>query len=334
MTDEIIISVIVPVYNVEKYIRDCLDSIVRQSFTAFEVILVDDGSTDNSSIICEEYAKQDVRFVVVHKSNGGLSDARNVGLEHANGQYIVFIDSDDKVSEDYLQVLINAIIDNDADMVCCSFEEFQDEDSIDLKPTNNTYNFELMDGKTACELYYGMTWTICINAWAKLYKRELFDAIRFPKGRVYEDQGTTPKLWFLSKKIVHISEAKLYKYRVRNGSISRSDFSPKAFDDVWNVEQCVEYFDKKQDIKIRKMCENFRNVLQAKYIVLAHSKKKEDCIPKQYKRSLIRSLRVIYKKTPQDTFMWYLKIVFPKMEKPFSYMFKVKGLIKKNNLRL
>ena len=142
-----LISVIVPIYNVEKYLDRCVDSIINQTYKNLEIILVDDGSPDNCPQMCDDYAKKDSRIKVVHKENGGLSDARNVGMEVATGEYVSFIDSDDYISLDFYETLLETIVDNDSDIVECGVVKFYEDNSFDkysddLKVTN----YDTVDG--------------------------------------------------------------------------------------------------------------------------------------------------------------------------------------------
>lgn len=210
---EDLISVIVPVYNVENYISECLDSIINQTYKKLEIILVDDGSTDKSGDICEEYKIKDNRIKIIHQKNAGLSDARNAGIDIATGKYIQFIDSDDYIDKDMIETLYKLIVENNADISICS-------------------NYILKDGITSCEcsnkkyIYNRkealkeilIDEAIRSYAWNKLFKKELFDDIKFPSKKVFEDVLTIPKLFEKSDKIVFVDIPKYY-YRQRDGSI-------------------------------------------------------------------------------------------------------------------
>lgn len=211
------ISIIVPVYNVEKYLDRCINSILKQTYQNLEIILVDDGSTDNSVEICDEYAKKDNRIKVVHKANGGLSDARNVGIDNATGEYIGLIDSDDWISEDMYLILYNNIKKENADISCCN--KFLVYTNM-MIPYGNVDFYEVMNSERAIELMctHGYLET---SAYAKLYKKEIFQNIRYPKGKVNEDIYTTYKLLDKASKIVY-DATPLYYYRQRKGSITNS----------------------------------------------------------------------------------------------------------------
>ncbi|MBY9080233.1 glycosyltransferase [Paenibacillus sp. HN-1] len=209
------ISIIVPFYNVENYIRKCVESILAQSFKDFELILIDDGSPDNCSAICEEYAARDERIKLMHKPNGGLSDARNFGLDVAAGKYIGFIDSDDWITPNMFEVLHREITRHEADIaISCHYSELdgQAERVNDFGQTavlNNSEAIEeiIVDGR------------IKSYAWDKLYRRELFDTVRFPVGVTFEDILTTYKLFVQATKVVLVNEPTYY-YVKRGDSIT------------------------------------------------------------------------------------------------------------------
>ena len=211
------ISVVIPVYNVSKYLNQCIESIINQKYKKLEIILVDDGSTDNSAQICDEYAKKDYRIKVIHKENGGLSDARNTGIDNATGDYIGFVDSDDWISEDMYLTLYNNMKKEDADISCCNrFFAYSNK----IIPYGTVNFYEVMNSERAIELMctHGYLGT---SAYTKLYKRETFKDIRYPKGKVNEDIYTTYKLFDRASRIVY-EAVPLYYYRQRKGSITNS----------------------------------------------------------------------------------------------------------------
>ncbi len=221
-----LISVIVPVFNVEKYLHQCIDSILRQTYHNLEIWLVDDGSPDKCGEICDEYASKDARVRVIHKSNGGLSDARNVAIDRATGEWIAFIDSDDYVSPDYIETLYANAIDNN-----CKCSVVQPISFYDGKePTPNTNGrVEVMIAQKAIEAMFYQT-KLDTSAWNKLYHRSLFvTGIRYPKGFLFEDNPTTFRLFALCDKIA-INSKQLYYYRLRDGSIESQDFTPTKLD--------------------------------------------------------------------------------------------------------
>ena len=175
-----LISVIVPVYNVERYLRRCVDSILHQTYRNFEVLLVDDGSTDASGAICDEYAAQEERVTAVHQKNGGLSAARNAGLERAQGTYLCFVDSDDFLDSRMLETLCRDLQEQDADVAVVGFRTFEREE--ELAPAELAVPVQCMTGREAIRSTL-VTDELGDFAWNKLYKRELFRDIRYPLGR-------------------------------------------------------------------------------------------------------------------------------------------------------
>lgn len=215
---EPLVSIIIPIYKVEPYLRQCLDSVINQTYTNLEIILVDDGSPDNSPQICDEYATKDNRIVVIHKENGGLSDARNVGLDICKGEYISFVDSDDWVENAYIKVLYEILKKENADISICTYNSFIDGSApTPIHPSNQQKSFLWDSHETLIRLCKEETVGL-IAAWGKLYKRQLFEYIRFPKGKLYEDAYVNYKLYSQCEKICYTSTP-LYYYRIRNGSI-------------------------------------------------------------------------------------------------------------------
>lgn len=218
-----LISVIIPIYKVEPYLAKCVESVLEQTYPDLEIILVDDGSPDRCGELCDEYAKADSRIKVIHKRNGGLSDARNAGMKIAYGEYLAFIDSDDWIERDYFEVLYRLLKDYDADLSAIALCNVNEEgDEIGRSHNGETH---LLDDTIAMENMFhrdGLPWC----AQAKLYKRVLFDDIEYPVGALMEDKATTYKVFAKCQKIVY-SDLPLYKYLVRKGSIMRSQFSEK-----------------------------------------------------------------------------------------------------------
>ena len=216
------ISVVVPIYKVEKYLKKCVDSLISQTYQDLEIILVDDGSPDACPAICAEYAKKDSRIKVIHKENGGLSSARNMGLDVASGEYVTFIDSDDFLASNACEYLLGLIKKYDADFAMCSVARCKEgEESINNKASEK---ITLVEGDDVLSQLQSTTIDLLCIACAKLYKRELFDDIRYPLGRVHEDEFVLHKCLYKTKRFVH-SSLPLYNYLIRGDSImsSRND---------------------------------------------------------------------------------------------------------------
>ena len=235
---EELISVIVPVYNVEKYLNECINSIVKQEYKNIEIILVDDGSTDTSGKMCDQLATTDERIRVIHKKNGGLSDARNHGISEAHGTYLAFIDSDDFVSQDFISSLYRNLVQNDADIAVCGFNRYFDEQNI----IND--QIQGIDKKLSPEeaiKYLNIYGYYSDSACNKLFQRSLFVDIEFPVGRLFEDTLVMVKIFDRTKAVYYNSNAK-YFYRQRKGSIvTTPQNAKKQIDAATSVK---EYIDK------------------------------------------------------------------------------------------
>ena len=229
---EELISVVVPIYNVEKYLRLCLDSLLMQTYTNFEVLMINDGSPDDSANICKEYLAKDRRFQYFEKENGGLSDARNYGIECSKGEYITFVDSDDWLKETFLADLYEAITRTGADIALSTYIIYDDFQSVYNIPVIGEYYERIwMSDEFIRELpQLEMKDNSYSTSWAKLFKKELFCTIRFPKGKLIEDTRTNIKLFLESSRLVYINKC-LYFYRIRGGSIIQT-ITEKLLKDV------------------------------------------------------------------------------------------------------
>ena len=242
MENRPLVSVIIPVYNVERYLRHCVDSVLAQTYTNLEIILIDDGSTDASGKICDEYAQKDARIRVLHKANGGLSDARNKGLDICKGEYIVFVDSDDFVSKVLIDIAVDAMQKGGCDVLAIKdWTPFWDgEDEPILKDNTKNIFVEYCDAREALVkmLYQRME----TGAQLKICRKSVYTNIRFPYGYLYEDLATTYKLFFCTERVA-ILEEDIYGYRKRRDSIIRQSFSEKKlvmldiFDQLVNDKQ-------------------------------------------------------------------------------------------------
>lgn len=217
-----LISVIVPVYNVEKYLPRCVDSILGQTYANLEIILVDDGSPDNCGKICDDYAKKDSRMKVIHKKNGGLSDARNVAIDVAKGEYITFVDSDDYVDANYVSYLYQLISENNCQVSViqpCSFHE----NTMPVAKQSAEQVKMLSSIEAIKTMFYQRG--IDTSAWGKLYHNSLFKTgIRYPKGLLFEDNPVTFRLLYQSNQVA-VSNRQLYYYMIRPDSIEGSLFN-------------------------------------------------------------------------------------------------------------
>ena len=229
---EELISIIVPIYNVEKYLRICLDSIEHQTYSNIEVLLINDGSPDSSGEICQEYVARDSRFHYFEKENGGLSDARNYGIERSNGKYLTFVDSDDWLSLTYVEDLYQAAIRNDADTVVSHYTIYNESDrNYYVHIWDDYYEKTCTGEELVLELpSLELNGYVYITSWGILFKKELFNNIRFPKGKVIEDSRTNYKLFFRSNKVAYIHK-EIYYHREGIESIG-SSVNEKLLTDV------------------------------------------------------------------------------------------------------
>lgn len=219
------ISIIIPVYNVSKYLDKCLQSVVTQTYSNIQIILVNDGSTDNSGEICDKWKKEDNRIEVIHKKNGGLSSARNIGIEKAQGKYLMFVDSDDIVSDNLCELLHNLLLENDADLAICNTYHIFDSDNFMFQRDNKIEMVYCFDKNEAiCNLWYQNIFLP--SAWGKLYKKELFKQIRFTEGIIFEDIDIMHEIFYLCNKIVY-TDVKAYGYVHHENSITTKKYNQK-----------------------------------------------------------------------------------------------------------
>ncbi|MBQ7300531.1 MAG: glycosyltransferase family 2 protein [Clostridia bacterium] len=215
-----LISVIVPVYRVEKCLHRCVDSILGQTYKNFELILVDDGSPDNCGILCDEYAQKDSRIRVIHRENGGLSAARNSGIEIAKGEYLTFIDSDDWVHPSFLELLVIPTLKERVGVSICGYIREGAFPDVNFKLKQVYY--ELMNAEDLLEKHF---WNYNY-AWGKIYRRTLFADVRYPEGKVFEDSFTTYKLLFQCDQVAYF-DIPLYYYYVNGDGITKSPWTPR-----------------------------------------------------------------------------------------------------------
>ena len=256
-----LISIIIPVYKVEKYLEKCIESVLKQTYTNLQVILVDDGSPDNCGKICDEYAKKDSRIEVIHKENGGLSDARNVGIAKAKGKYIGFVDSDDYIKEDMYEILINLIKEYDADVSICNLYEVIEGKEYIRNKENGIKEYNRIDILKEVLLDKNIQSYAC----NKLYKKELFNEIKYPIGKKYEDIGTTFYIFEKCNKVVVTSEPEYY-YLKRADSLVNNVTESTVLDYTEIIIQRYLYTQKNIE-ELRK----YNNYYLAKTLITAHN---------------------------------------------------------------
>ena len=237
MTVSPLISVIVPIYKVEKYLDKCVESIINQTYSKIEIILVDDGSPDRCGQMCDEYAIKDNRIKVIHKKNGGLSDARNVAIDIAAGEWITFVDSDDYITDDYIETLYNLVVKNHCEVSVALHSCFMDGQEPTCK--NKPIIEKIYQPLEAVEqMFYQEQFDTA--AWAKLYHRRLFESgIRYPKGLLFEDLPTTYRLMLISNWVAFINKD-VYFYCLRSSSIEGAPYNPKKFNSAMNISKLMD----------------------------------------------------------------------------------------------
>ncbi len=263
MENNPLISVIVPIYKVEEFLPTCLDSILAQTYKNLEIILVDDGSPDNCGMICDEYAKKDSRIIVIHKENGGLSDARNAGLDICTGDYISFVDSDDYVDKSFIESLYCNLSESKADLAVCFFRYVRPGEVLRRKTTHR-HGVTNFTGNDLLNKLYDPSWIPAnVVSWNKLYKRFIWDNLRFPVGKLNEDEYVIVDIYNRAK-VVAVSNAKLYFYRLRDNSIM-SNFSVHKFHNtIYLLSLRKAYFAANNKVTLERQTESFINSIYCK----------------------------------------------------------------------
>lgn len=240
-----LVSIIVPVYNVEEYLEACINSLLNQSYKNIEIVLIDDGSTDNSGTICESLSQADERITVIHKENGGLSDARNVGIKKCRGELFCCVDSDDLVSSNYIEILIDGLMGCDSDISIGKIfafsgpkDPFANNASLTKVNEQSEWKTYTQEEALACMLLQN---EFDVSACGKLYKKELFENISYPVGKLYEDLATTYKVVARSEKICFI-DIPIYAYRRnREGSITNAKFNIRSIELLESFQSFYKY---------------------------------------------------------------------------------------------
>lgn len=283
MNEKPLISVIVPIYNVENYLDKCVESIVNQTYKNLEIILVDDGSSDNCPQKCDDWHNIDKRIVVIHKENGGLSDARNAGMDIMKGKYVSFVDGDDYIDERYIEVLYNNLVKYNADV---SQVLFNREGLLD----SNEIEINVIDASVSCKNFYiSRAPQMTISSCAKLFKVDLIGGQRFPKGRNFEDQFFTPRVVFCSHSIV-ISNERLYYYINRQNSITRAPFNAKKMHDIlWVMKENIQFFKENKIFDMAIILYFHRKKLISKLNIEAYEENLHNEVPKCYRQKLLIS---------------------------------------------
>lgn len=301
---EPLVSVIVPIYKVENYLRQCVDSILTQTYTNLEIILVDDGSPDSCGAICDEYAERDARICVIHKPNGGLSDARNAGMDAATGGHLAFVDSDDTLPESAIETLLQVTLERNAQLAIGSSDRM-DENNKSLPPVDNNYTKEaVMTREEAMSDFFAHG----CSAWARLYRRDVHRGIFFPKGEINEDEAVVLQTLDRCDTVV-VTDEIVYHYRCRSNSITTNTFSPEKL--AW-----------------QRHCRDNLAFVRAKYPEL------EIAAAKRCRDSLLWSLTEIAVQSNQKVFHDYIEDMMEELKKNEKLFAKIPFDYPQDKLRL
>ena len=306
------ITLIVPIYKVERYIHKCIDSILIQSFQNFDLVLVDDGSPDTCPQICDDYAKKDPRITVIHKQNGGLSDARNAGIDwamaHSDSEWLAFADSDDYLHPDYLKTLYELGVKESADLVICDFVRVNDREEI-LEDKHFFVNL-VTENKELLFDYLRSDWHV-VTAWNKLYQKQIFRELRFETGKIHEDSFAIHHVLWNCKRAAFVS-VPLYYYRLRDDSIMTSE-SPRTKLD--GLEAYVEQYEFGWKHRIASLTGG----ISLKYwCEVAEMRQSFDEHDEQRYQHLKKRLAEVYFRSPQNrkprrVFSFYFPILYDRL---------------------
>lgn len=307
-----LVSVIIPVYNSEKYLERCLQSILNSTYSNLEVILVDDGSIDDSGNICDLYSKRDSRFVVVHKANGGTAVARNEALKMVRGDYIAFLDNDDYISPFFYEYMMRAMEDTDADIVVC---ETTREDNAEELVMQSYSGAEVVDKHDFILGTYTGKWTRNTTPWNKLYKKELFEEVRFPEGKGYEDAYTTYRLLYKAKSICYLNNTLYCWYQNEESYSSQKDNARKLMFREEALRLQSEFYTASgyEDVK----CEAIRFYINQLFFMiwqLDHDYvQSEDTklVKKQFLKNIKKAHKRYHKTLTQEDNLKILEYIFP-----------------------
>ena len=304
-----LVSVVIPVYDIEECLRGCVESVLKQSYSNLEIILVDDGSTDRSGEICDDFAAMDKRVKVIHQKNQGLSGARNSGIRCVSGEFLVLVDGDDRVEKKFVEKLVAAAEKNGADIAICGFkvvgetEEDRGGESFDAVMTGEEATIRLLSGQENLE----------IVAWNKIYRKELFSGIEYPVGEKHEDNLTTYKLLSRAKRVVYIQD-KLYDYVVRSESImGAGDLKLRLSKREQAAKEAMVYF--KDNLRLLEAAE--AALVLAKFAWLDKIIAGEIKDKKKYE-SIVSELKKRCKKYSKNRFVGWKVKVYLRMIKMFS----------------
>lgn len=295
MAEKLLVTVIIPIYNAEEYLESCINSVLRQTYSELEIILIDDGSTDHSPQICEKYSEEDSRIRVLHIQNSGVANARNVGISKARGSYLAFVDSDDFVHKEYIQKMVEGCQKYNADVCIVQYARIsakETEGSICWEKFKTTGKADLLTGVQASYLLYEKEYCAgMIVPWGKLFRRSLFDNMRFSNYRIYEDEAFIYKLIFNAAKLVRLEDV-LYMYRNTPESIITKKFSEDNLVLFQILRERVRFYEEKSE---KALCNLTLNRLYFTYAEYYNKAKQNLNNPENILKKLRREQFGLYK---------------------------------------
>lgn len=322
------ISIIVPVYNVEKYLENCIESILNQTFKNYEVILVNDGSTDKSGEICDKYEKIDSRIKVIHKDNGGLSSARNVGLDIACGKYIGFVDSDDSIHPRMYEILYDLIKKHKVDISCCNYKNTYSICNKYNTDIESTEVIEMNNIQAINNLYDKEIGVRLVVAWNKLYSKHLFDDIRYEVGRIHEDEFIAHRILYKCEKIVYTNK-ELYYYLQREGSIMSQISYKRRVDSLLAQSDRMRFL---REVGLMNMCNSISRMYEYNFFTLYRQIDKntnsETELLNELRKDFIYSLNTLFRLknySIKEKINWIIFAISPKIYNFISNLRKYKN---------
>lgn len=325
---EELVSVVIPVYNVKKYIKKCVNTIINQTYKNLEIILVNDGSTDGSEKVCQELKNEDKRITVINQKNQGLSAARNTGIKYAKGQYIQFVDSDDWIDCNCIKELYNCIKKYKSDIAICGI--IMSYPKYDKKMNWFDKNLCINNDDALIELLKNNN--ISSHAWNKLYKIELFDKIEFPIGKIYEDVRMMYKVFLKARKIA-ISNKYLYYYRQRSNSITTKIDINNKLEYIQAFKERYYYFEStyKKEKYTELALYSYLNSILSSLVTLKYPRNQlrehKEIINNEFKQLVKKSNYVIFKKyaTKKEIVIFFIGVLF---KNRLSYFFELNRIKK------
>ena len=308
-----LVSVIIPVYNVEPYLEECINSVLVQTYTNLQIILVDDGSTDNCPKLCDEYAQKDNRIFVIHQNNTGLSGARNTGMNHAKGEWWTFVDSDDIIHPQMIESLMNIILTNNCEVAACRNVDFFNINNL----TRGLTEKKITSKKIYLYDYMGIKyWS---TAWGKIYNHKLFEKTKYPLGRLHEDEFTTYKLLYNAKNIFYCPD-ELYFYRLRKNSITANIKLKNLIDINDALQERLDFFNQRKEEQLVK-----RTLIAYSYFFVKLNNvelKQYDC--KEMKNHIIKQLKQedLSAFTITEKIKFKMRIKFPQLNLIYARLIK------------